>query len=129
MGKHGSSSAKPHKGWSNHAELLRQIHERAGHISSEEKEQIKKMHETGLVSSGIDKNGKRTWSGNGKALENSQCLCMTGVNCSFRPSGFGFADVEMLRLMWRCSVAWLVARRHVCLYASMCCLAMMQCCL
>ena len=69
MGKYGSQSAKPHRGWSNDWHLLALIHERAGHITSDEKKALKDAQ---LVKIGQSKSGKRTWTGRKEALKNSQ---------------------------------------------------------
>ena len=69
MGKYGSPSAKPHRGWSNDWGLVTLIHERAGHITCDEK---KALRESQLATTGQSKSGKRTWTGNKQALKNSQ---------------------------------------------------------
>ena len=75
MGLYGAASVKPRKAWSNDAIFLRHIHERAGQITEEEKQQIKAAPEAELVTTSYSSNGKRSWTGNHKALQSSQQLC------------------------------------------------------
>ena len=62
---------KPHKAWSNDAEFLRHIHERTGQITQEEKQEIKAAQKAELVSTSYRSSGKRSQTGNHKALQNS----------------------------------------------------------
>ena len=87
MGIYGSPSAKPHKAWSNNPALLRDIHNRAGHISKAEMQSIKEAKKDELVKVAEKSNGKRAHSGQKQALQNSQLLawyCKNhGCGCLF----------------------------------------------
>ena len=76
MGNFGAGSAKPHKGWSNDQGMLVDLHERGGHLTKEEREQIKQAQERALVRTTVT-DGKRSFTGDKKALENSQPLCQS----------------------------------------------------
>ena len=67
MGIYGSPSAKPHKAWSNDPALLREIHNRAGHISKAEMHSIKEAQQNALVKVAEKSNGKRAYSGQKKS--------------------------------------------------------------
>ena len=62
MGIYGSPSAKPHKAWSNDPALLREIHNRAGHISKAEMHSIKEAQQNALVKAAEKSNGKPMFS-------------------------------------------------------------------
>ena len=87
MGIYGSPSAKPHKAWSNDPALLREIHNRAGHISKAEMHSIKEAQQNALVKVAEKSNGKRAYSGQKKGLQNSQLLAWYckkhGCGCLF----------------------------------------------
>jgi hypothetical protein len=66
MGKYGALSPKPHVGWSNDKTLLQQIHDKAGYLSKQEREEITQVV---LATSGRPSEGKkRSYTGNKKAL-------------------------------------------------------------
>lgn len=72
MGKFGGPTAKRHRLWSNDAGLLEEIHQRAGHLSKEERlalqgEPLAKMY--------VDSKGFKRYAGIPDKLKASQSLC------------------------------------------------------